>query len=60
MNAAQKPAISPWQQRMAADKEEIRKTAREAILRNGRAGRCDLLSEITEKYAGCGRSSTRC
>ena len=32
MNTAQKPAISPWQQRMAADKAEIRKTAREADL----------------------------
>lgn len=32
MNTAQKPAISPWQRRMAADKEEIRKTARESEL----------------------------
>lgn len=32
MNTVQKPAISLWQQRMAADKAEIRKTAREADL----------------------------
>lgn len=32
MNTAQKPAISPWQQRMAADRKEIRKTACEADL----------------------------
>ena len=32
MNTVQKPAISPWQQRMAADKAELRKTAPEADL----------------------------
>ena len=32
MNTAQKPAISPWQQRMAADRQEIRKKAHMADL----------------------------
>lgn len=32
MNTTQIKHASPWQQRMAADKEEIRKTAREAEL----------------------------
>ena len=32
MNTTQIKHASPWQQRMAADKEEIRKTAREADL----------------------------
>lgn len=32
MNTVQKPAIFPWQQRMAADRQEIRKTAHMADL----------------------------
>ena len=59
MNTVQKPAISPWQQRMAADKAEIRKTAREADLEErarrsmryfvGNYGKIDWLRNVIDE-----------
>ena len=59
MNTAQKPAISPWQQRMAADKAELRKTAPEADLEErarrsmryfvGKYGKIDWLRNVIDE-----------